>query len=55
MQITVQGYSLEVNGLKQETTNHRYLSSFCCHSNEFNLTVSFFKVHLTPNTISAKM
>ena len=42
MQIT--GYSLEVNGLKQERTTHRCLRSFNCYRNDFNFPVSFWVV-----------
>ena len=35
------GYSLEVNGSKQETTTHRYLCSFYCYRNDFNVPLSF--------------
>ena len=39
MQIT--GYSLEVNGLKQEITTHRYLRSFSCYRNDFSFPSPF--------------
>ena len=39
MQIT--GYSLEVNGLKQDRMTHRYLRSFSFYRNDFNFPVSF--------------
>ena len=42
MRIT--GYSLEVNGLKQERTTHRYLRSLSYYRNDFNFPVSFWVV-----------
>ena len=35
---------LEVNGLKQERTTHRYLRSFSCYRNDFNFPESFLIV-----------
>ena len=48
----IKGYSLEVNGLKQETTTHRHLRSFCCQrnilqtvANQFLIAIYFMSTH----------